>query len=250
METDGKFFKKKQLCKMRFYGIIPARGGSLGIPRKNICLLRGKPLIAYSIEAARESSFLDRTIISSDDEEIAQIAQDYGVEVPFLRPKSLAKSDSRSVDVVIHALDWFKVNNGFEPDYVVLLQPTSPLRTAQHIDEAIQLCLKNNADSVVSTCLAKHHPYRMKVIEADGALRPFMDVDSYKFHRRQDLPLVYSTNGAIYLVRSSVLRERNSFFAERTYAYMMDSMDSIDIDSEWDLQVAEFVLQKKMGDIG
>lgn len=229
----------------RFAAIITARGGSTRLPRKNVLSLCGKPLIAHTIEAALASSYLDRVIVSTDDDEIAEVSLAFGAEVPFRRPPELATAEARSVGAILHAMDWLKQNENYEPEYIVLLQPTCPLRTAQHIDEAIELCLERDADSVVALCEPKHHPYWLKVLDADGRIHPFMQVNRRKYHRKQELPSVYASNSSIYVVRSSVLWERQEFYTDRSYAYLMDASVSLDIDDEWDFYFAELVLQSR-----
>ena len=148
---------------VKYLSIIPARGGSKGIPNKNIVNIAGKPLIQYTIEAALNSKSLHSLIISTDDKKIAEVGKNCGVEIPFMRPAKLARDDTPAIDVVLHALDWLKENDSYEPDAVVLLQPTSPLRTEKHIDEAIQLFVEENADTVVSIVEVPHNfsPYKL-----------------------------------------------------------------------------------------
>ena len=235
------------MSNMQFAGIITARGGSTRLPRKNILPLCGKPLIAYTIQAALASSHLDRVIVSTDDDEVAQVSLAFGAEVPFRRPAELATAEARSVDVILHAMDWLKQHEDYEPEYIVLLQPTCPLRTAQHIDEAIELCLERDADSVVALCKTKHHPYWLKVLDADGRIHHIMQIDRHKYHQKQVMPTVYASNSSIFVVRSCVLRERRGFYTDRSYAYLMDASVSIDIDDEWDFRLAELILQSQKG---
>lgn len=224
-------------------GIVTARGGSKSIPRKNITLVGGKPLIAWTIETALRSSALSRVIVSTDDTEIAEVARQWGAKVPFLRPAELAQDDSPHIPVVVHAVEWLESHNKERFDYVLLLQPTSPLRFSEDIDNAVQLALKKNADSVVSVCQALSHPYLTKSITADGRLEDFIPKpDGYL--RRQVLPKVYALNGAIYLVRRNVLLEREAFFTDRTYAYVMPVNRSLEIDTPWDLHLANLILRE------
>ena len=147
--------KKKILC------IIPARSGSKGVPGKNIALVGGKPLIVWTIRAVKKSKMVDQIILSTDSEKYRLICQEYGIDSPFLRPKELASDESTSEDVVIHALDWLRENNNYIPDYILYLQPTSPLRVNNDIDNSIQIAMENDADSVVSVGLVNQHPYYM-----------------------------------------------------------------------------------------
>lgn len=224
-------------------GLITARGGSKSIPRKNVKLLAGKPLIAYTIEAGLQAQSLDRLIISTDDEEIAKLARRYGAEVPFLRPKELAADDTLTLPVVQHAVRWLEENEEAEIDVVVTLQPTSPLRRAEHIDLAVKKLLDTNADSVVSVCLAEHSLYWMKRLEGDRVF-PFLP-DAPEYTRRQDLPPVYRLNGAVYVTRRDVLMEQGRVLGKDTRAIVMDWESSIDIDTMLDLKLAELILQER-----
>ncbi len=224
--------------QLRVLGIIPARGGSKGIKNKNITSLAGRPLISYTIEASRSASLLSRCIVSTDSSEIADICKREGADVPFLRPAELAQDDTPTLPVVLHALQ----QDEEQYDAVLILQPTSPFRTSAHIDYAISL-LNNNkdADSVISVVgVGDHHPARMKGIENGLLIDPPFS-EKTEGQRRQDLPELYLRNGAIYLTRTDVLINTNSFKGERSLAYVMDDNDSVNIDSEFDLLVAETV---------
>lgn len=227
-------------------GLITARGGSKGIPQKNIRPLAGKPLIAWTIQAAKQSRRLDRAIVSTDDPEIASVAREWGAEVPFMRPPELALDDSPHRDVVLHALDWLESESASPPDYLMLLQPTSPLRTAEDIDRAIALAAEKDADSVISVCPTPHHPYLSKEIAEDGQLLDFIERPQ-GYLPRQSLAPAYSLNGAIYLVRRSVLRERDSWYTARTFAYVMPPERSLDIDTPWDLHLVDLILRDSIG---
>ncbi len=228
-------------AKPRVLGLITARGGSKGIPHKNIVLLAGKPLIAWTIEAACASKVIDRIVVSTDDPEIAEVSRNWGAEVPFLRPDELARDDSPHVDVVIHAVKWLEEHQSYLPDYVLLLQPTSPLRIPEDIDAAVALAIEKDADAVVSVCLSPAHPYLMRRIEGDGRLTEFMPRPS-GYIRRQTLPPVYVENGAIYLVRRDVLLRDRSWYSEHTYAHVMPQERSVDVDTLWDLKLAALML--------
>ena len=230
----------------RILAVITARGGSKGLPQKNLRPLAGRPLIAHTIGAARDAGLLDRTIVSTDDREIADMARQFEADVPFLRPAELARDESPSLPVLVQALEWLQQHQDYQPDYVMLLQPTSPFRTAQDIDNCITLALRKAADGVVSLSKAKHHPYWMKRVESDGRISDLLPPDKIPesgFGRRQDLPSAYAVNGAIYLVKREVLIESRTFYTERTYAYIMPPERSLDIDTLWDFRLAELVLK-------
>jgi len=231
--------------KNKILGIIPARLNSKGIFKKNIRLLAGKPLIAYSIETALKSKYLERVIVSTDSEEIARIARKYGAEVPFIRPKKLAQDNTPMIDVVIHAFNFIKTIEYYEPEWIVLLQPTSPLRTADDIDNAIELAIKHNADSVVSVCECESnsHPYWLKKIE-NGKLVSFIKTKK-KYPIRQLLPVVYRLNGAVYIVKSQILKKFKSLYGRNTIPYIMDPTRSIDIDTPLDFKFAEFLIKER-----
>jgi len=223
--------------------LVVARGGSKGVPRKNLRIAGGQPLIAYTFLAARRSRLLDRTIISTDDAEIAAAARLYGVEVPFMRPAALAQDGSHIMDATLYALDWLDRNDGYRPEQVMLLQPTSPFRTEEDIDQAILLALERRAPAIVSVCECHRHPYLAKRIEADGRMRAFIESD-FQTSLRQRLPEAYDLNGAIYLVRRDVLLEERSWCPRGTHAYVMPPERSMDIDTLWDLHVADRVIGK------
>jgi CMP-N,N'-diacetyllegionaminic acid synthase len=224
--------------------LVVARGGSKSIPRKNIAPLAGKPLLAWTIDAALRSKGAGRVVVSTEDEEIATVARQHGAETPFTRPESLAEDDTPTIPVVLHALNWLEENENFRPDLVVLLQPTSPLRTTEDITAAIDLSMRaRGGGSVVSVTPAAAHPYLMKRITAEGLLE---DVAPHPVvERRQDLDTVYALNGAIYIARREHLVEYASFYAERTYAYVMPPERSIDVDTPWDLHLCELILRER-----
>lgn len=223
--------------------IIPARGGSKSIPRKNIAPVAGKPLIAWTIAAALASS-LGRVIVSTDDEEIARVARDYGAEVPFLRPAQLAADDTPGIEPLLHAVTWMETNEHYAPDQVMLLQPTSPLREASDIEGAFKMLSEAGADAVVSVCEAREHPYWMKKIAEDGTATDFLPT-SEEYSNRQSLPQLYRLNGAIYLVRRQVLLAERTVYPQRTLAYVMPPERSIDIDTPWDLYLLRLILANK-----
>jgi len=225
--------------------VIPARGGSKGIPRKNVRLLAGKPLIAWTIKAASQSQMLTRVIVSTDDAEIAQVAREWGAETPFLRPPELAQDMTPGMDPILHAINWLWQYEGYAPDYVMSLQPTSPLRTVDDINSAIQLVLDKQGKAVVSVNQVAYHPYGMKRIDANGCLSDFMPGKAVV--RRQDLPQVYALNGAIYLARRELLLNHQTWYGNQTFAYVMSTERSLDIDTLWDWRLAELVLKDQYG---
>lgn len=215
--------------------IIPARGGSKGVPGKNIRVVGGKPLIAWTIEAAKLSKCIDRVILSSDDEAIIEQARRYECEVPFVREARLAQDESTSMDVILDALDRCP---GYE--WVVLLQPTSPLRSARDIDQAIKLCKSQNASACVSVSLSQESPYWMFTLKDGSTLESILPPQGAT--RRQDLPSVYSVNGAIYAAKTGWLRQNRSFLSTETVAYVMPNQRSLDIDTESDFIQLQFFL--------
>ena len=226
---------------MTVLAIIPARGGSKGVPRKNVRLLAGKPLLAHTVEAARSSERIARLIVSTDDTEIAQEARAYGAEVPFMRPAALASDTASTIAVAQHAVQTLETYGDTVFEVILLLQPTAPLRQSDDIDGALALLEDDAVDSVVSFYAAEHvHPYYMYTIE-DSRPKPFMPVPQH-ITRRQDFPAVYVRNGAIYAVRRTVLFEHNSFLGPNLRAYLMPYERSINVDTEMDLRFAEFLL--------
>jgi N-acylneuraminate cytidylyltransferase len=208
--------------------LVPARGGSKGLPRKNLLQAGGRPLIAWTINAARGASAIERTIVSSDDDEIMAVARQHGGEVPFRRPAVLATDTATSVDVALHALDSLP---GYE--YLVLLQPTSPLRTALDIDAAFHQMIAQGAPSCVSVCPAEESPYWMYSCGADGCLTRLLAVPE-GVSRRQDLPEVWVLNGALYIARCDWFRSQRGFVGPGTVAYKMTRERSLDIDTPKD----------------
>ncbi len=218
--------------------IIPARGGSKGVPRKNIRDLGGKPLIAWTIAAARSSAYLDRIIVSTDDAEIANVARQFNAEVPFMRPAELARDGSSGIDPVIHALETLAEKY----DYMVLLQPTSPFRNAQDIDQAIELCVKKGAETCVSVTENSKSPYWAYKIDAQQRIEPLFPVEE-KIACRQQLPKTYAQNGAIFVAACNFVLKTATLQNRQTLAYIMPSERSIDIDSEYDLRLANLLLE-------
>ena len=230
--------------KKRFLGLIPARGGSKGIPRKNIKDLAGKPLIAWTIEAAQRSSFLENVVVSTDDAEIAEVAKAHGASVPFLRPAKFAADESPGIDPVIHAIEMMP---GF--DYVVLLQPTSPLRSTEDIDKAINHCLTLGSPSCVSVVETATHPFLCYSVDDKFQLSPAFS-EGLKYTRRQDMPSYYMLNGAIYVAKVDFILKNRSFIGPETIGYTMPDRRSIDIDNELDFEWANFLLSKDLKSSG
>jgi len=223
-------------------GVIPARGGSKGIPRKNLAALAGRPLIAYTCDAARESCRLTRTIISTDDEEIAAVAVGGGAELPFLRPPALAADDTPMLDVLVDLLDALASREQYRPDAVVLLQPTSPLRRGAHIDAAVDLLAASGADSVVSVVAVPHQFTPSSLMRLDGdRLVPW--ASGAQPLRRQDKPRLFARNGpAVVAVRTGVLRDQRVLYGADTRPLVMSREDSLDIDDRFDLELAELLM--------
>jgi len=219
-----------------FLAIIPARGGSKRLPRKNILSLCGKPLIAYSIEAGLKSRYIDKVVVSSDDDEILKIAQKFGAKT-IKRSPLLANDTSTTFDAVKHTIDNLEKYN-----YIVLLQATSPLRTHKHINEAIELLEEKNANAVVSVCQMEHSPLWSNTLPEDGNMKDFLKDENLN-KRAQDLGQYYRLNGAIYICKTKKFLENKGFFLkENIFAYIMDRKSSVDIDEEIDFRLAEVLI--------
>ena len=236
---------------MKTLGVITARSGSKGIPGKNLKLLRGRPLIAYTIDAARESGVLDRIILSTDDAAIADVARSMGCEVPFLRPSDLARDETPHLPVMQHAVGWLDEHDAYRPDLVMILQPTSPMRQPHHIREAVRAIETTGADSVVSVAPvpAHDHPMRLLRVDASGSATLFVTGEPVRrrINRRQDLPEAWAMNGAVYLFRRSVLFDSEpSLYGNRTAAYVMPPFYSISIDDLDDWTEAERRLDQQV----
>lgn len=228
---------------MEILAVIPARGGSKGVPRKNICKLNGKPLIAYTIEEAKKSRYISRIIVSTEDREIADISKIYGAETPFFRPLELASDLSPSIDTIIHAINWLSENEGYKPEYICVLQCTTPLKRVNDIDGIIEKLLSTGMDGAISVCEAESHPYWMQVFNGDR-LEHFIKQESPTL-RRQDLPAVYKLNGAVWVVRTSAVLSEKSLMVKNRTGYVMDAQDSIDIDTEMDFKYVEMLIKER-----
>lgn len=225
----------------KMLAVIPARGGSKGLPGKNIKPLEGKPLIAYTIEAALQSGLFDKVVVSTDDKEIADIAKQYGAEIPFMRPQELSGDVVSSDDVILHAIQFYK-EQGTEFDYVCKLQPTSPLRNAAHIQEAYEQMVSRDANYIVSVCECEHSPLWSGVIGSDLGLEDFIR-EQDKRACRQAFEKYYRLNGAIYIAKVENFEAEKNFMGKGSIAYIMNQADSVDIDSALDFLFAETIMK-------
>ena len=222
-----------------FLAIIPARGGSKRLPRKNLLDLCDKPLIIWSIEAGLASQYIDKVVVTSDDNEILEISEKFGANT-IKRPNELATDISTTFDAIKHVIE-----NTEKYDYIVLLQPTSPLRNSKHIDEAIELLESKNADAVISVCEMDHSPLWSNTLPEDGSMRHFLR-DEILNKRSQDLEKYYRLNGAIYICQTDKLLENKGFFLKNNvFSYIMDKICSIDIDDEFDFLVASKAMESE-----
>ncbi|MCS4049228.1 cytidylyltransferase domain-containing protein [Salinibacter ruber] len=217
-------------------GVILARGGSKGLPRKNIRQLGGKPLIGWTIEAGQGSECIDRLILSSDNEEIIRIAERNGCEVPFQRPDELAQDETKSIDALLHAVDQVPFH-----DYVVLLQPTSPLRTARDIDDTVAMCHEMGAPSCVTLVETSKPPEWMYTLGEGNRVKKVVKRNG-TVHRRQDAETTYVVNGSVYVGRMDWVKKKCSFVSDNTVGKVMPRKRSIDIDNMMDLRIAECIL--------
>ena len=198
-------------------------------------------MIAWTIEQAKESRYIDKVIVSTDDREIAEVSKKYGAEIPFLRPKELAEDDSKVIDAILLVIEWIEKNDMYY-DLIVLLQPTTPLRTSEDIDNSIELLFSKKAQAIVSVCEVEHHPHLANTLPEDGSMENFLSFELANKNRQQ-LPVFYRLNGAIYLAYLDYLMAKKGFFGEGTYAYLMQRRKSIDIDNDIDLKFTEFLLK-------
>ena len=230
----------------KILAVVPARAGSKGLPGKNIRILNGKPLIAWSIEEGKKSKYIDKLIVSTDGKQIAEIAQKYGAEVPFIRPKELATDNAPTSGVLIHAINFFK-NKGDNYDIIVLLEPTSPLRTVEDIDIPIEKLIENkNARSIVSVAILESaHPMFTVKIEENGFIKPFLGGNRIKSIRRQELEDVFFFEGTIYISYISTYEEVETFYHEQTLAYVVDRFKYFEVDEEEDLVIMEALMKFK-----
>lgn len=229
----------------KILAVIPARGGSKGIPKKNIIDLLGKPLLYYSVKSAKESKYIDKVIISTDDEEIAEVGKKLGAEVPFLRPKEISGDKAKSIDAFIHAIKKLeKLEEKY--DYILLLQNTSPLRQSWHIDEAIEKIIESDERSLVSVSEVIEHPCIMRTLDEKGCTLPLISMTGDM--RRQDFPPIYIVNGAIYIQKNDEHLNLDTNLNGGKLAYIMSREYSVDIDEYLDLDIAMHYLKKMKED--
>ncbi len=225
----------------KIIAIVPARSGSKGISNKNTRLFAGKPLIAHTIETAKASPSIDRIVVSTDSEEIAAVARDFGAEVPFLRPPELAMHESSIVDAVVHLLDQLKKEN-YAPTHVLLLQPTSPLRTTEDIEKAIELFEKSDADSLVSICRTEN----ILMTKDESDVLTIVNPEMLKSPNRQELPTYYKLDGSmIYLVKTDLFLKEHSFLAGKLVGYEIERWRAVDLDEPQDFVVGEFLYKNQ-----
>jgi len=238
--------KVERLDDINIVSIIPARGGSKGIPQKNVKLLCGKPLISYVIEQALESHLIDRTIVSTDSKEIAEMARRYGAETPFIRPSNLAEDDTLDLPVFKHAIRWLEENQDYRADIIIHLRPTSPLVKVKHINEAIKKLIKDkNADSIRGVCAPSQNPFKMWKREGKY-IKPLINYSKLKEPYnmpRQLLPDTYWQNANIDITRYNTIIKKNSMTGDNILPYIMNKKYSIDLDDMLDLKIAEMLLK-------
>jgi CMP-N,N'-diacetyllegionaminic acid synthase len=231
---------------METIGIIPARGGSKGVPRKNIANLAGKPLIAYTIEAALSAKLLSNVIVSTEDKEIAQVSKKYGVEVPFTRPEKLATDTAPMLPVLQHAVKEMETRTNQVFDIVVLLQPSTPLRLASDIDNGIKLLHDTGADSVISIVdVNANHPFRMKRVVGDNILVNYIEQGFEDMRPRQTLPLIYIRSGDLYISRRDVIMKEDKIVGDDARAYIIPEERTVNIDKMSDFYFAEYLIKKQ-----
>lgn len=233
--------------KERTVAVVPARGGSKGIPKKNLALLKGRPLLAYAVEVGLNCREIDRVIVSTDDPEIAGMALALGAEVPFLRPPELARDDTPDRPVFIHCINWLKERDGYEFDYLVNLRCTTPLKRPEHVRAALELIRKENCDSVrtVDLVRGKHHPYWTLKNGKTGYGIPFVDgVEIARYHQRQLLPPAYSINALVDVMRVSSLVTCENLYGDRMKLLETDPLFSVDIDTPKDLVLCEAIMER------
>jgi len=225
-----------------FLAIIPARGGSKRLSRKNILPLLGKPLIGWTIEQAKKSKYLDRIIVSTENEEISEVSKSFGAEV-LKRPEDLAQDDTPTSDVIIHVIETLE-KEGFKYDFIVLLEPTSPLRKDDDIDNAIEI-ISNNSYSYSLVSLGEihlEHPEYVKILGDDGFIYPYCE-NNIKYHRRQDLPKAYFPYGVVYICKTEIFKEKRTFYTEKTIPYIIDRWQNYEIDDIYDLLCIENIFK-------
>ncbi len=232
--------------RAKITALITGRGGSKRVPRKNVMPVGGKPLIAWTADAALRATTVQRTILSSDDSEIIAAARAAGVEVPFIRPADLASDAATHADVLEHALSWLEQNDAL-PDYLLLLQPTCPLREAADIDAIVNLALTQRVESAVSVTPTVEHPWLQYRLGDTGRLEALAPRPK-AFVRSQDFPPTYVLNGALYLFTPAFFRREHAIVTEQTLAYVMPRERSLDVDTAEQLQLADFLLSRRQGE--
>ncbi|HET7011655.1 MAG TPA: acylneuraminate cytidylyltransferase family protein [Anaerolineales bacterium] len=237
---------------LKVLAIIPARGGSKSVPRKNVRLLAGHPLIAYSVAAGLASARVGRVILSTDDEEIAEVGRSYGADVPFLRPRHLAEDDTPDLPVVEHALEWLATNESYHPDLVVQLRPTSPLRPADLVDRGIVVVLEHaDADSARAVIPSGQNPFKMWRPADDGRIVPLLTDGLHEAYNmpRQSLPRTYWQTGHLDVIRTETILRNHSLTGDRVYPILVDPDHAVDIDSPRDFERAEALLREGQPDL-
>ncbi len=230
---------------MRILAVVPARGGSKSVPRKNIAKIAGKPLIAYTVQEALKVSAITDLVVSTDDDEIGAVARSLGAQVPFMRPVELATDNAQSAPVLKHCLLHMETLHGALYDAVLMLQPTTPLRRAEHIERAVQMMHDSDCESVVSVVSVEgNHPFRMKRLIGDRLIN-YIEQGFEDMRPRQLLPSVYIRNGAIYLSRRDVVAKHNRIVGGHCFGFEMSHEDSINIDDRLDFKLAELLLQER-----
>ncbi|GAE87229.1 acylneuraminate cytidylyltransferase family protein [Acetivibrio straminisolvens] len=229
---------------MKNIAIIPARSGSKGLKDKNIKLLNGKPLLAYSIEAAKESGLFEEITVSTDSVKYAKIAEEWGANVPFLRPAELSNDTASSWDAVKYVIEKYR-ELGREFDTVALLQPTSPLRNSTDIIKGYEIMEKKSANSVIAVCEAEHSPLWMNTLPKNHSMAGFIRPDIANIPR-QSIPTYYRINGALYIVKVEYLINCQNIYSDKSYALIMDKENSIDIDDIFDFKIASLILKERM----
>jgi CMP-N,N'-diacetyllegionaminic acid synthase len=224
------------------FGIIPARGGSKGLPGKNLRVLGRLPLIGHAIASAREAKRLTRFVVSTDSAEIAEAARAHGAEVPFMRPAELATDEAGMVPVLQHAVRWLEASGGPRPDFVVTIQPTSPFRVGEDIDRTIAKVIDTGSDSAQTVVEASYHPFFMKTLDGDRTAPLYPD--SHTILRRQDAPAVYQPSGAVYVTRYDLLMRDGRVLGKDNRAIVMGFEASANVDTEWDFLLAELILSR------
>ncbi len=230
----------------KILALIPARGGSKGLPRKNLAQVAGKTLVELSVRTALHSGLFDRIVVSTDQTEIAEVAELAGAEVPFLRSESLASDCASVVDVALDGLRQLATKDGYQPAWLALLQPTSPLRQVDDLRRSLSLALESECDAVVSITKPDHHPLLSQIVDPEGFLKPAFD---HPPKRRQDLPKLYAPNGAVYWIRPSVLDRERTFYPSRTLGYVMPANRSVDVDTESDLELCRTLIELSTPDL-